>query len=388
MLENGALSDHSRELRDHARVFVERVLEPAVAEMQQTQAIPKSVHQALKTAGYFGMTVPEQYGGLGLGLLDYAVILEQIGWSHRQWTLYLANNNGLASKAIGDLGTEEQRDRYLRGLATGDFLACFALTEPEAGSDAGAISTRASKAGNKWIINGRKHYISAADIADVTVVIAVTDKEKGARGGMTAFLVDSDNPGRTIARTHNTIGIDAVKQSEILFENCEVDEDAVLGEVGGGFKTAMRTLDEGRITVAASCVGHAQRCLDLMVEHARERKTFGKPLGSRQAIQWMIADSATEIHAARTMVYNAAARSDQGERISQDASMAKLFASEMISRVADRAIQIHGGAGIMNEVEVGRWWCDTRHYRIGEGASEIQRTIISRNLLGSELVSL
>ncbi len=388
MLNTGTLSEDTLALREHSSVFVKRVLEPAVAEMQEMQAIPTSVHEALRDAGYFGMTISPDYGGLGLGLLDYTVILEQIAWSHRQWTLYLANNNGLASKVIGDLGTHAQRDRYLPGLATGDLLACFALTEPEAGSDANSISTTAAKKGDKWVINGRKHYISAADIADVTVVITVTDKEKRSRGGMTAFLVDSDNPGRKVTRTHQSIGVDAVKQSEIVFEDCEVGEDAVIGEVGDGFKITMRTLDEGRLTVAASCVGHAQRCLDLMVTHAQQRKTFGKALATRQAIQWMIADSATEVHAARTMVINAAAANDRGENISLAASMAKLFASEMISRVADRAIQIHGGAGIMNEIEVGRWWCDTRHYRIGEGASEIQRTIIARHLLGNEFVTL
>lgn len=382
------LSADTLALQEHAAGFVRRFLDPAVPEMQQAKAIPAAVHSALQEAGYFGITIAPEYGGLGLGLLDYTVILEQIAQSHRQWTLYVANNNGLASKAIKEVGTEAQRQKYLPGLARGEILACFALTEPEAGSDASAITTSAARNGDRWVLNGRKHYISAADIADVTVVITLSDKEKGARGGVTAFLVDKDNPGRKITRTHDSIGVDAVKQCEVVFENCEVGEDAVLGDVGQGFRIAMQTLDEGRLTVAASCVGHAQRCLDLMVTQARERKTFGKPLATRQAIQWMIADSAMEIHAARTMVLDAAAAKDRGESISLSASIAKLFASEMVSRVADRAIQIHGGSGIMNEVEVGRWWCDTRHYRIGEGASEIQRTIIARHLLGNDLVRL
>jgi acyl-CoA dehydrogenase len=373
-------------LRENTREFVRKVLEPAVPRMEREKQIPADIMAAFRDNGYFGLTIAPEYGGLGLGLVPYSVIMEELGWSHRQWTLLVLCNNGLASKAIQLDGTEAQREQYLPKLASGELIACFGLTEPDAGSDAANIQTTAVKKGDRWVINGRKHYISAADIGDLTLVIAVTDKEKRARGGITAFLVDSTNPGRKITRIQEGLGVGAIKQCEITFEDCEVPEEAVLGQIGGGFRVGMKALDEGRVTAAASCTGHAQRCMELMIEHARNRVTFGKPLASRQAIQWMIADSAMEIHAARTMTYSAASHYDEGLQVSHEASMAKVFASEMISRVADRAIQVFGGAGIMDESSVGRWWTDTRHYRIGEGTSEIQRMIIARHLLGRDFV--
>jgi acyl-CoA dehydrogenase len=279
------------------------------------------------------------------------------------------------------VGTEAQKQRWLPRLASGEWIAAFALTEPNAGSDAQAIETRAVRQGDHFVLNGTKHYISRGDVADLVTVFALTDASVRARGGITAFAVEKGTPGFRVARIQESMGSDVIKQAELLFEDCAVPVENVIGEVGQGFATAMRTLDLGRLSLAARCLGTMQELLSLSVEHARNRVQFGKPIAEQQAIQHMLADSATDIAMVRPALYAAAARRDDGESVTQDAAMLKLYASEALGRAADRAVQIHGGMGFMRDCVVEGIYREARMMRIVEGTSEIQRMLIARGVL-------
>jgi acyl-CoA dehydrogenase len=278
-------------------------------------------------------------------------------------------------------GTAEQKEEWLPRLCTGERLASFGLTEPEAGSDASALRTRAEKREGGWAITGLKHYISGAHKAQVILVFALTDAARRARGGITAFLVDANTPGMTIDRVDKTIGSDPIQLAELRFDDCFVPDEAVLGEVGHGFAIAIGSLASGRMGVSAACIGTADRLIELAVDHAKTRRTFGVALSERQAIQWMLADSATELALARALAYETLRRIDAGEDTDPATSMVKLHCSEMVGRVADRVLQIFGGGGLIRGVPVERFYRDVRHYRIGEGSSEIQRMLIARELL-------
>jgi acyl-CoA dehydrogenase len=277
-------------------------------------------------------------------------------------------------------GTDEQREKYMRGLANGTLRAAFALTEPGSGSDSAAMKTRATRVDGGWVLNGRKHYINGGDVADFVMVMAVTDPEKRARGGVTSFIVERGTPGFAVTRVDTTMGSEAIKLAELTFEDCQVSDAAVVGEVGQGFKIAMTSLDEGRVSVACSCIGISDRLLEMATSYSLERKTFGKPLAERQAIQWMLADSAVELAAARALTYATLNDIEAGMKTGTGPSMSKLFCSEMVGRIADRAVQIHGGMGIVKGFPIERFYRDSRHYRIGEGSSEIQRILIARDL--------
>jgi len=370
------------ELRAALRRFTTEVLEPLALEIDQTGEVPTKAWDVLRAQGYLGMRMPAQFGGGDVDLSTYCLALEEFSRSHRIFTLMLDATSGLNPIAIAKFGTPAQQERYLDGLCTGRLLASFALTEPGAGSDAQAISTKAEKTLTGWRLNGRKHYISGAHQADVLLVMAVNDAEKRSRGGISAFLVDQGTPGLTITRVDTTIGSDPIKICELTFEDCEIPDSAVLGEVGQGFKIAMSSLVSGRMGIACSCIGAADRLLEMSAAYARERHTFGKALAERQAIQWMLADSATELAQARALTYETLRRIEAGENVGAAASMCKLAASEMVGRVADRAVQIHGGAGLVRGVPVERFYRDIRHYRVGEGSSEIQRMLIAREVLG------
>lgn len=369
------------ELRSSVRRFAESELEPFAEEIDNSGKIPDALWDKLREAGYLGVRLPESYGGTGLDLLSYCIVVEELGRIHRVLTLMVEATNGLGPNAILKNGTDEQRETYVRAIGEGRLRTAFALTEPDAGSDAAGIKTRAEKSAGGWRLNGRKHYISGAHVADLLCVIAVTDPEKRARGGVTAFLVPRETKGLTVSRIDTTIGSEALKLAELTFDDCEVPEEAVLGEVGGGFKIAMQTLGEGRLITGCACIGMADRLLAMMCEHARTRHTFGKPLAERQAIQWMIADSAVEMTAARGLAYESARQIVDGEPQGDGPSMAKLYASEMVGRVADRAVQVFGGQGLIRGFPVERFYRDVRHYRIGEGSSEMQRMLISRACL-------
>jgi len=369
------------EVRAAMRRFATERLEPLAEEIDRTGDIPARAVQLLRDQGYLGMRLPKDYGGGELDLATYCLALEELGRSHRVFTLLLDSTSGLTPIAIARAGTAEQKRKYVPGLAAGRTNASFALTEPEAGSDAAAIRTRAVRGDGGWILNGRKTYISGAHRADVVLVIAVTDPAKRARGGITAFLVDRGTPGFAVTRVDTTLGSEAIKLADLAFDDCFVPDGAVLGEVGAGFGIAMGSLTSGRLGVSCSCIGAADRLLEMSVAHAKTRRTFGQPLADRQAIQWMLADSATELAATRALVYETLRRANAGAEPRVAAGMCKLYASEMVGRVADRAVQVHGGMGLVRGFPVERFYRDVRHYRVGEGASEIQRMLIARALL-------
>ena len=369
------------EIRGVLRRFTSEKLEPIALEMDRTGEMPPGTIELLREHGYLGMRLPAEYGGGGHDLLTYCLVLEEVSRSHRLFTLLIGESSGLNPLAIARFGTPAQKSKYVAGLANGTLSGAFALTEPEAGSDAQAIRTRAERRDGGWVLNGRKHFINGGSKADVVVVMAVTDAQKRGRGGITAFLVDRGTPGFATTRVDLTIASDVIKLAELTFEDCHVPESAVLGEVGAGFKIAMNSLTAGRLGVACSCIGAADRLLEMSTEWAKQRITFGKPLAERQAIQWMLADSATEIALARALTYETLRRANANEDVGSATSMAKLYCSEMVGRVADRAVQIHGGMGVIRGYPVERFYRDIRHYRIGEGSSEMQRILIARELL-------
>lgn len=372
------------EMRPLIRRFVSQHLEPLSLQMDQTGKIPAEAMQGLRDQGYLGMRLPLEWGGGGFDLSTYCLVMEEVSRSHRIYTLMLDTTSGLTPIAIARHGSDAQKEKYLAHIASGTWLTSFALTEPDAGSDAAAMRTSAEKVDGGWVIRGLKHYISAAHRAQVIMVLAVTDSARRARGGITAFLVDKGTPGMVIDRVDKTIGSDPIELSEIRFEDCFVPDDAMLGPVGDGFGIAMGSLTSGRMGVSAACIGTADRLIEMGVEYAKTRHTFGKPLSERQSIQWMLADSATELAQARALAYDTLRRIDAGEDVGTAPSMVKLSCSEMVGRVADRVIQIFGGAGLIRGVPVERFYRDVRHYRVGEGASEIQRMLIARALFAEK----
>jgi len=362
--------------------LVRRDLDPIAEQVERDGVVPEGIVQKMKRLGYFGLRVPEQFGGGGLSTLGYCMVLEELSKPHKAFWSLIYVNNGIGFQTIWSDGTDEQRRRFLPALASGEKIAAFALTEPEAGSDAAAIRTSAVKKGDLFLINGLKHFITNGPIADLVITMAVTDKTLGARGGITAFIVEKGTPGFRVGQIHQTLGDSATLQSELIYEGCAVPLSNVIGRVGQGFEVAMKILDDGRLTMAACAIGPAQRLLELSIAYSKQRVTFGRPIAQRQAIQWMLADAATEICAAREMLYRTAWAKDQGRSVTLESSMVKLFATEMAFRVADRAVQIHGSMGYAKEFPVERWYRDLRSARITEGPSEIQRMIIARELLG------
>lgn len=375
------LAEDIRLLKEMTRRFMAEVVEPKVHEIETTGQLPDHILGQIKELGYFGMLIPEEHGGMGLSLHAFTEVMMEIAYGHGSVFEMISGNNSLTGQGIALHGTPEQQARYLPGIASGDILCAFALTEPGAGSDAQALSTRAVRDGDDWIVNGVKHFITRADIAHVTMVMAVTDPEKRARGGITAFLVDRDTPGMRIGQVQHTMVGDLVHPCEVLFEDCRLPSTSVVGEVGFGFATAMEVLDYGRLCVASVAVGKARRLQKDTIAHAKDRVTFGKPLAERQLIQAMIADNAIEIFAAENMIRHTARRHDDGERTTQEAAMTKVFATEMASRVADRAFQIFGGNSYIKESPIGRAYASLRVLRIVEGASEILRLRIARDEL-------
>jgi acyl-CoA dehydrogenase len=375
------LAPEHAELRRTLRRFTEGQLEPIAQEIDRTGAVPERAWDVLREQGYLGMRMPPDAGGAGIGLFEYCIVQEEFSRSHRVFTLITGATSGLTPGAIARHGSPAQKQKYLAGLVTGRVRSAFALTEPEAGSDSASMKTRAEKRDGGWVINGRKHFINGGNVADVLMVMAVTDPAKRARGGITAFLVDRGTPGFTCTRVDTTMGSEAIKLAELTFEDCIVPDTAVLGEVGNGFRFAMESLDEGRLAVACACLGVADRLLGMAISHSMNRQTFGAPLSDRQAIQWMLVDSAVELQAARCMSYDVLRRIDAGEPVGSGPSRCKLFCSEMVGRVADRAVQVHGGMGLIRGFPVERFYRDIRHYRVGEGSSEIQRMVIARQML-------
>jgi acyl-CoA dehydrogenase len=373
------------EMKNATRDLVRNYLIPLEPQVDKAGEVPEGALERLKDLGYYGITIPEEYGGMGLNQLAYCSILLELAQAHQAFNHELGVANGIGSRALMAFGNEKQKQHYLPEIASGRIVTAFALSEPQAGSDAANIQTSATRTEGGWRLNGNKLFITNALNADLFTVIAVNDREKKGRGGMTAFLVERNTPGFQVAQILETMGSKPYVYGELVFEDCFVADETVLGQVGEGFKVAMHTLDEGRLHVAASACGVARRLLEMSVEWSKNRIAFGRPIADNQGIQWMLSDSATELYAAEQMLFNACWRHDRGERVSKEASMCKLFASEMVGRVADRAVQVHGGMGYMRELAVERMYRDVRVMRIYEGTSEIQRIIIARELLKGNL---
>ncbi|KKK37202.1 acyl-CoA dehydrogenase [Mesobacillus campisalis] len=375
------LPQEIEQMKQMVKNFVEKEVEPFAQQIEDEDQIPQHLIEQAKELGLFGISIPEEYGGIGLNAVGKAVVLEQLGRTHNGYVSLISAHTGIGSTGLVKLASEYLKQKYLPDMAAGRKIAAFALSEPGAGSDATNLSTRAEKVGNKWILNGTKHFITNAPVADVFTVFALTDKEKGAKGGITAFLVEKDFPGFSIGKQDKKMGLRGSYTAQLIFEDCEVPEENVIGEVGMGYMSALKILSEGRIGLAARAVGSCDKLIELSASYAKERIQFGRPIADNQAIQWMLADMATETEAARTLTLKAAYMVDEGKRVIKEASMAKLFASEVFNRVADKAVQIHGGMGYVSDYPVERFYRDARITKIYEGTNEIQRLIIARRVL-------
>ena len=374
------LSESTQQIRDLARDFARSEIAPGAAERDRTKQYPAELVQQLGEMGFMGMFIPEEYGGFGMSTLDYVVALEEICYADASVGVVMSVNNSLASSPIIAFGTEQQKQKYLPLLATAEKLGCYALTEPDAGSDAGAQKTRFVRDGDDYVLNGTKMWITNGPQADICVTYANIDPELRHRG-VSAFIVETEWEGFSVGKVEPKLGISASGTSELIFENLRVPADNLLGQESHGFKVAMATLDGGRIGIAAQSLGIAQRAFDLALAYSQERMQFGKPIVANQAIQWMLADMATKIEAARLLTWKAAVLKDRDEGGSWACSMAKLFASEAANYCADRALQIHGGYGYSKEYEVERLFRDARITTLYEGTSEIQRLVIAKSFL-------
>ena len=368
-------------LLDTIERFVRERLIPSEQVVAETDEIPADIVQEMRDMGLFGLTIPEQYGGLGLTMEEEVLVSMTLCRASPAFRSIAGTNNGIGSQGIVIDGTEEQKQRYLPRLATGELIGSFALTEPGAGSDAGALATTARRDGEHYVLNGTKRYITNAPEAGVFTVMARTDLHSRDAAGVSAFIVERDTPGLSVGKPDRKMGQRGSHTADVIFDNVRVPAANLIGgREGEGFKTAMKVLDKARLNIAAVCVGAAQRLLDEALAYALERKQFGRPIAEFQLVQAMLADSQAEVYAARSMTLEAARKRDRGERITLEASCCKLFASEMASRVADRAVQIHGGAGYMQEYAVERFYRDVRLFRLFEGTSQIQQLVIARQM--------
>jgi alkylation response protein AidB-like acyl-CoA dehydrogenase len=374
------LNEEHLMIQDTARKFAEAELKPVAEEIDRTMEYPVEMFKKMAEIGFMGLNIPVEYGGTGTDTISYSVTIEELSRACASTGLGVAAHNSLACGPIILLGSDEQKQKYLPELASGEAIGAFGLTEPGCGSDASAITTTATLKGDKYVLNGTKTFVTNGGWARYVVATAVTDPDQGPNG-ISAFIVESDSPGFVVGTKETKLGVRASGTYEIVFEQCEVPKENLLGPEGGGFKAFMKTLEGGRISIGAMALGIAQASLDASLEFSQDRQQFGRPISEFQATQMKLADMSTGIHAARLMVYDAARRKDEGEDFGPYASMCKLFASELAIRAADHAVQIHGGFGYCREYHVERYYRDAKLTEIGEGTSEIQRIIIARNLL-------
>ncbi len=371
-----------RQFLDTIQRFVREQLEPAEAMVAEADTVPPAIVDEMRRLGLFGMTIPEAQGGLGLGMSEEVQVLFELCQTSPAFRSVHGTNNGIGSQGLVIDGTAEQQRRYLPRLASGEIIASFALTEPGAGSDAASLRTSARRTAEGWVLNGTKRFITNAPEASLFTVMARTDPETRGAGGISAFLVEAPNPGLKLGRIDRKMGQRGAHTADVIFEDCRVPADALLGgKEGQGFKTAMKVLDRGRIHIAAVAVGVAERLIRDMLRYAKERVQFGQAIGEFQLVQAMLADSRAEAYAARCMVLAAARRRDAGENVSTEAACCKYFATEMVGRVADRAVQVHGGSGYIADFGVERFYRDVRLFRLYEGTSQIQQIVIARNML-------
>ncbi|MCX8103292.1 MAG: acyl-CoA dehydrogenase [Candidatus Bipolaricaulota bacterium] len=366
--------------RKSAREFALKELEPIATELDREHRVPLDIIKKLGSLGYLGMTVPEEYGGIGADMLSYILVMEELSRSCASTSTAVSVQNSLCNTLLVEFGSEAQKRKYLPDLAVGKKFGAFALTEPESGSDAAGMKTTAVGKGDSFVLNGTKRFITSAGFADIFLVFALTDPAAGNRG-VSCFIVERGTPGFTVGKEEDKLGIRGSSTCELFFEDCRVPKENLVGELNRGFKVAMVTLDSGRIAIAAQAVGIAQAALDEAVKYSKERKAFGRLISEFQAIQFMLADMKVKVEAARLLTYKAAWKKDHQLDYIADSSIAKLYAAEIASEVADHALQIHGGYGYIRDYKVERLYRDARITRIYEGTSEIQKLIIARELL-------
>jgi hypothetical protein len=374
------LSEEQDLLRRSVREFAETEMRPHVRQWDQDQHFPLELMPKLAALGLLGIQFAERYGGAGMTALDYCICIEELARVDPGVALSVAAHNGLCSAHINLFGNEAQKQKYLVALARGEKIGAWGLTESTSGSDAAGMRTTAAKAGACWVLNGSKTFTTHGRVGDVMVVMAVTDRAAGTKG-ISAFVVEKGTPGLSPGKKEDKLGMRASDTSEVLFENCRIPAEQLVGEEGQGFINTMQVLDAGRIGIAALAVGLAQGAYEAALSYARERKAFGKTIASFQAIQWKLADAATKIEAARLLTYRAAYLKERGQRTTLESSMAKLYASEIAVRVADDCVQIHGGYGFVKDYPAEKYFRDVKLTTIGEGTSEIQRLVIARQLL-------
>ena len=374
------LTEEQQLLRQSVREFAEREIRPHVREWDEAQRFPRELVPQLAALGLMGIQFPEAWGGAGMSAIDYCLCIEELARVDPSVSLSVAAHNGLCTAHLYMFGSEAQKRRYVLPLARGESIGAWGLTEPSAGSDAANIRTTAVRDGDAWVLNGAKTFITHGSVGDVMLVMAATDRGRGAKG-ISAFVVERGTPGMSAGRKEDKLGMRASDTSEVVFSQCRISAGNLVGEEGQGYINALQVLDAGRIGIAALAVGLAQGAFESARDYATERRQFGQPIASFQAIQWKLADNATRIEAARLLTYRAAHLKDQGRRTSLESSMAKLYASEIAVRAAEDAVQIHGGYGFVKDYPAEKYFRDVKLTTIGEGTSEIQRLVIARQLL-------
>lgn len=374
------ISDELRMIQLTVREFVEKEVYPRETLIEDGDCIPDELIEAARKVGLFGISIPDEYGGLGLSMVGKCIVGEEMGRGSAVFSGYHGAHAGIGTSGIVMVGSHYLKAKYLPDMAEGKKIGAFALTEPDAGSDASNLKTTAVKKGDRWLLNGAKHFITNGPEANVITAMAVTDPSRGARG-ISAFLIENTFPGFRVGTVEKKMGLRGCHTSEIIFDDCEVPEENLLGKENEGFITALRILANGRAGLASRCVGACLRLIEHSLDYSGKRVQFGKPIIENQAIQWMLADMEMETQAARALTYQTAWKVDQGMNIIKDAAMTKLFASEVYNRVADKAVQIHGGMGYMKEMPIERVYRDARITRIYEGTSEIQRMVIAAQMM-------
>lgn len=379
------LTEEQKLLQQTVRDFSQKMIAPGARERDSKGEFPRELFKVIAGMGIMGMIIPEEYGGAGLNYISYSIVLEELARIDGAIALSVSAHNSLCTNHIYSFGTEEQRRGFVIPLARGEKLGAWGLTEPSSGSDAAALQTSAVLNGNKWVLNGEKVLITHGSVADTYVIMASTDRKKG-KNGISAFIVERGTPGFKVGKVEDKLGMRGSDTASLIFEECILPEESLLGKVNEGFIDALKILEGGRIGMGAIALGIGRGALEESLRYAKERRQFGQPIVSFQAIRWMFADMATELDAARLLVYHAAFLKEQGLRYTKEASMAKLFASEAGMRATMKAIQIHGGYGYTKEFPVERYFRDAKLCEIGEGTSEIQRMIIARELLNKNLI--
>ena len=373
------LDENQQIIKQSIRDFAENKIRPVLMEFDESQEFPMEIMKELGGLGFLGILVPEKYEGSGLGVVEYALVVEEIARIDPSIALSVAAHNGLCTNHILQYANEELKQKYLPDLATGRKIGAWGLTEPASGSDAGGMQTTATKEGDYYILNGTKNFITHGKSGETAVIMAITNKEKGKKG-ISAFIVEKGWEGFSVGKKENKLGMRASETTQLIFENCKVPASNLIGNEGEGFAQAMKILEGGRISIAALSVGLAQGCFEASIKYANERKQFGKPIYDFQGIQFKIVDMRTDIEAAKLLTYKAAVMKDEGKDISQSASMAKLFASEIATKASNEAVQILGGYGFVKDYPVEKFYRDVKLLTIGEGTSEVQKIIIARNL--------